>query len=447
MRKKKRLAKYRRVSKKEQAIRGFSLQAQDEALEKYAEENDYEIVGDYADEGITASTLNRPALQQLLADVRAGKIDMIIFTKLDRWFRSVAHYYKIQEILEEHGVTWRTVLEDYNTETSDGKFKVNIMLSVAQQELDRTSERIKVVFESKVKNKQAITGALPMGYTIGIVENEKRVIKNKRLEEVVYDFFAHFEIHQSLRATMIFINEKYGLHMSYSACKNTLRNRMYTGQYHDVEDYCPAYLTKERFNKIQKIFDDKKQVRVNRHVYLFSNLFRCKKCGGTMAGTTCQYRDSELYYYYRCSRAIRDAACDNKRRISEKHIEEYLLNTIEEKLKEYIVESEVKAAPKAKPRYNKSKIKAEIARLNNMYQKGRIDDAEYDEQYIKLQSKLDMCEVNHEERDLEPLKVFLKSDFKTIYNILTKEEKRATWRSIIDRMIFHDYDDIDIKFL
>lgn len=443
---KKRLAKYRRVSKKEQAIRGFSLQAQDEALEKYAKENNYEIVGDYADEGITASTLNRPALQQLLADVRAGKIDMIIFTKLDRWFRSVAQYYKIQEILEEHGVTWRTVLEDYNTETSDGKFKVNIMLSVAQQELDRTSERIKVVFDSKIKNKQAITGALPIGYTIGIEDNKKVVVKNKKLEEIVYDFFAHFEIHQSLRATMIFINEKYNLDLSYAAYKNMLKNKMYTGQYHDVEDYCPAYLTKERFDKIQKIFDDKKHVRVNKNTYLFSNMFKCKECGGTMVGVGNNF-DTTGYYYYRCNKAARDAVCSNTKRISERRVEEYLLNNIEEKLKEYIINTEVKDAPKTKPRYDKNKIKAELDRLNKQYRKGRIDDDEYDKEYEALHAKLDMCEVDHNERDLEPLRAFLKSDFKVIYDSLSREEQRAMWRSIIYRMVLYAYDNIDIKFV
>ena len=107
--KKRRAAKYRRVSHKEQALKGFSLQAQDEMLDKFAKDNNLVIAGDYVDRGITASTLRRPALQQLLEDVKSGEIDVIIFTKLDRWFRSVSHYYKIQEILDTHNVPWRAV--------------------------------------------------------------------------------------------------------------------------------------------------------------------------------------------------------------------------------------------------------------------------------------------------------------------------------------------------
>lgn len=445
--KKIRVAKYRRVSKKEQAIKGFSLQAQDEALDKHIKDNDYILVGDYVDEGITASTLNRPDLQRLLNDVRAGKIDLIIFTKLDRWFRSVAHYYKIQEILEEHRVPWRTILEDYNTETSDGKFKVNIMLSVAQQELDRTSERIKVVFESKIKNKQPITASLPYGYKIGFDENDnKRVVKDESAQDAIFDFFAYFEIHQSLGATMSFINNKYDLHLSYNTCKSMIRNSLYAGVYHDVSEYCQPYISLERFNKIQAVIKNNKQVKQYRNTYLFSKMFRCNKCGGTMVGNASK-GTHDTYFYYRCNKMAMDRNCDNHVRISEAKVEKYLLNNVEEKLKNYIVGSEVQDVPQKKPKYDKAKLQRQLKRLNKQYREEKIDDEEYEEEYNILQSKLEMCDSDPQARDLEPLKLFLKSDFKTIYKSLSKEEKRAMWRSIIDRMTFNDYDDIDIKFL
>ena len=81
--------------------------------------------------------------------MRAGKIDIVVFTKLDRWFRNIAEYYKVQEVLETHNVNWKTIHEDYDTSTASGRLKINIMLSVAQDEADRTSERIKAVFDSK----------------------------------------------------------------------------------------------------------------------------------------------------------------------------------------------------------------------------------------------------------------------------------------------------------
>ena len=128
-----RVALYIRVSTEEQAVHGFSLAAQEEALISFAEENGYKIVGIYKDEGISGRkpVLKRPAMLQLLSDVEAGKVDLIAFTKIDRWFRSVGDFHTVQKILDKHGVMWKTILEDYGTNSADARFKTNIMLSVA----------------------------------------------------------------------------------------------------------------------------------------------------------------------------------------------------------------------------------------------------------------------------------------------------------------------------
>ena len=85
---------YERVSTDEQALRGFSIEAQIDNLTEYCEENNLKLVGHYTDAGKsgTLPPLKRPELQRLLEDVQAGKIDIILFTKLDRWFRSVKEY-------------------------------------------------------------------------------------------------------------------------------------------------------------------------------------------------------------------------------------------------------------------------------------------------------------------------------------------------------------------
>ena len=147
----KRVFAYVRVSTEEQAIHGLSIEAQTAALEIWAKENGHRIVSVYTDAGISARkpASKRPALQELLADAQDGKGDLIIFTKLDRWFRNIAEYYKVQEVLEKYHVDWRTIHEDYDTTTASGRLKINIMLSVAQDEADRTSERIKAVNEMK----------------------------------------------------------------------------------------------------------------------------------------------------------------------------------------------------------------------------------------------------------------------------------------------------------
>lgn len=144
--------------------------------------------------------------------------------------------------------------------------------------------------------------------------------------------------------------------------------------------------------------------------------------------------EDECYVFYEAEDFIE---------LAEQFVEKYLLEHIEEELQNYITMSEIEPPKKQKPKYNKSKIKAEIDRLNKMYQKGRIEESEYDEEYNKLQRKLETCNEEISERDLKPLKEFLKSDFQTIYHTLKKEEKRALWRSIIDKMVVHDCENID----
>ena len=155
---------YVRVSTEEQAIHGLSIEAQTAALEDWAKSSGCKLLGIYTDAGISARkpASKRPALQQLLNDVRGGKGDLIVFTKLDRWFRNIAEYYKVQEVLEQHHVDWKTIQEDYDTSTASGRLKVNIMLSVAQDEADRTSERIKAVFHREHRAEEHTSVLLSM---------------------------------------------------------------------------------------------------------------------------------------------------------------------------------------------------------------------------------------------------------------------------------------------
>ena len=176
----KRAAIYVRVSTEEQKRHGISVNSQLSALEEYCRANGYNIADVYNDAGYSARKkyTNRPQLLRLMDDCQKGKIDIILFTKLDRWFRSVSDYYQVQNILDECKVPWRAIWEDYETETSSGIFKVNIMLSVAQSEADRTSERIKAVNEYR-RAKGEYIGKAPTGYKIV----NKHLVKDEEKQE------------------------------------------------------------------------------------------------------------------------------------------------------------------------------------------------------------------------------------------------------------------------
>ena len=114
MEKIKRVACYCRVSTDEQAKHGYSIRAQKDRLEAYVKNNNDMILVDfYIDDGVSAVKVGkRVEMQRLLSDVKEHKVDMILFTKLDRWGRSVGIYYQIQSVLDEYGVIWKAIDED-----------------------------------------------------------------------------------------------------------------------------------------------------------------------------------------------------------------------------------------------------------------------------------------------------------------------------------------------
>ena len=152
----KRVALYIRVSGEEQKIHGLSLEAQQERLETYARERGWIITGIYIDAAKTArkNLHKRAEFQRMIESVKRNEIDILLFCRLDRWFRSVADYYKVMEILQEHHCEWLTTDEEYDTTTANGRLYINVKLSIAQNEADIDGERIAVLLVSVLMKKR-----------------------------------------------------------------------------------------------------------------------------------------------------------------------------------------------------------------------------------------------------------------------------------------------------
>ena len=158
-----RVGLYIRVSGEEQAIKGLSLEAQQEDLEEYARERGWVISDVYIDAAKTArKRLNkRTHFLRMLEDVKQDRLDLILFTRLDRWFRNIADYYKVLEVLEAHNCGWLTTQEQYDTTTAGGRLYITIRLAIAQNEADLCGERISAVLDSKVKRGTVVSGKIP----------------------------------------------------------------------------------------------------------------------------------------------------------------------------------------------------------------------------------------------------------------------------------------------
>ena len=442
-----RVALYIRVSTEEQAMHGISLIAQEDSLVRYAQDRGYKIVGIYRDEGNSARkpVSKRPVMLQLLEDVKSGKIDRILFTKFDRWSRNVREYHNVQEILEAHNVTWQATLEDYDTLSANGRLRVNIMLSVNESEADRDSERIKFVFEGKRQRKEwCFTGGpgqWPYGYMPQEIDGAKRCVKDPDKEPIVQDFWDYVVKYNSVRKAGMYVCQKYGITRNYRTWMVTARNELYTGTFRGVEDYCPAYVNRADWERIILGHEIIKKTQNPDRVYLFTGLIRCPVCGNTMKATFKTYPNdrSKEYNGYRCNNG-KLRTCSFNHQLSERKIEKYLLDNIQSLLEDHITTAEVavkekRQQPKAQDAVN---LAEKLRRLNTIYMAGNISDDDYMTESRRLKAAIEKAKAQDEQKappNLEALRAFLQSDFLTIYDSLSKEDRRRIWRSIIQEIL------------
>jgi len=445
----KRVFLYVRVSTEEQAIHGLSIEAQTAALEEWARANGHKVVDLYIDAGISARkpAKKRPELQRLLADVQAGKGELVVFTKLDRWFRNIAEYYKVQEILERCHVDWRTIHEDYDTSTASGRLKINIMLSVAQDEADRTSERIKAVMEVKRNKLEPLTGCCPFGYKI----EGKRFIKDPENEAAVSAFFQKYLACGSLTRTFDYIRENFGLSMSYQNAHKMLKNPCYYGHYFRADGMTPAYITKEEFDRIQSMRRRIVRKTENNRVYIFSGLISCGECGRRMGGRVNTNQES---YFYNCSsHYMTGSGCKNNTNLGERRIEKFLMETIRDRMEQWQIEVERLHEAK-KGRDYKTEIAAlrtKLGKLKELYLNDLITLEEYkadQASYNTAIESLTLEAATQEKPNFEAAERLLANGWEIAYQGMEQEQKQEFWRILIkeiriykDKHIEYDLND------
>ncbi len=181
-----RCAVYTRKSSEHGLEQDFnSLDAQREAAEAYVKSQAHEgwrlVKARYDDGGLSGGTLERPALQTLLADIRVRKVDVVVVYKVDRLTRSLADFAKLVELFEAHGVSFVAVTQQFNTTTSMGRLTLNVLLSFAQFERELAGERIRDKFTASRRKGMWMGGTIPLGYD---VKDRKLVINADEADRV-----------------------------------------------------------------------------------------------------------------------------------------------------------------------------------------------------------------------------------------------------------------------
>ena len=459
---------YMRVSTEDQAREGFSLPEQKERLEAYCKFKGFVIKDYYTDAGISAKTGNyRPEFERLKEDIKSKKINTIIALKQDRITRSIFDWEELMRFLEENDAYLDCVNDDINTTNANGKMVSRILMSVSQQEIERTSERTKVGLAGAIKQ-----GHIPHQAPLGYKHENKKLVIDHLTKDVVIRIFELYHKGMSYQKFSTLFNKEQVLGKTKwrdSSIVAILENEIYKGDFvHGKRTKHPTYyenvvepiVSKEMWEEcqVQKKKNSKSYQRTL--TYLFLQKLRCPKCNRILGGKATQKKNGNIYYYYYCH--------DCKINFKESLVEEYFNDFVNE-LVEYDSVVNQFLLPMIKQKFDEpqeelkkdiNKQKDKLERIKRAYINGVFSLEEYnDERKLvesaleKLQNELDeatSCEI----LNFTPQDILLKRDIDYINKVkLEKEykERTKTWKDYTreekSELIMKYVDDIKLGIL
>lgn len=459
---------YMRVSTEDQAREGFSLPEQKERLEAYCKFKGFVIKDYYTDAGISAKTGNyRPEFERLKEDIKSKKINTIIALKQDRITRSIFDWEELMRFLEENDAYLDCVNDDINTTNANGKMVSRILMSVSQQEIERTSERTKVGLAGAIKQ-----GHIPHQAPLGYKHENKKLVIDHLTKDVVIRIFELYHKGMSYQKISTLFNKEQVLGKTNwrdSSIVAILENEIYKGDFvHGKRTKHPTYyenvvepiVSKEMWEEcqVQKKKNSKSYQRTL--TYLFLQKLRCPKCNRILGGKATQKKNGNIYYYYYCH--------DCKINFKESLVEEYFNDFVNE-LVEYDSVVNQFFLPMIKQKFDEpqeelkkdiNKQKDKLERIKRAYINGVFCLEEYnDERKLvesaleKLQNELDEA-TSCETLNFTPQDILLKRDIDYINKVkLEKEykERTKTWKDCTreekSELIMKYVDDIKLGIL
>ena len=459
---------YMRVSTEDQAREGFSLPEQKERLEAYCKFKGFVIKDYYTDAGISAKTGNyRPEFERLKEDIKSKKINTIIALKQDRITRSIFDWEELMRFLEENDAYLDCVNDDINTTNANGKMVSRILMSVSQQEIERTSERTKVGLAGAIKQ-----GHIPHQAPLGYKHDNKKLVIDHLTRDVVIRIFELYHKGMSYQKISTLFNKEQVLGKTNwrdSSIVAILENEIYKGDFvHGKRTKHPTYyenvvepiVSKEMWEEcqVQKKKNSKSYQRTL--TYLFLQKLRCPKCNRILGGKATQKKNGNIYYYYYCH--------DCKINFKESLVEEYFNDFVNE-LVEYDSVVNQFFLPMIKQKFDEpqeelkkdiNKQKDKLERIKRAYINGVFSLEEYnDERKLvessleKLQNELDEA-TSCETLNFTPQDILLKRDIDYINKVkLEKEykERTKTWKDYTreekSELIMKYVDDIKLGIL
>jgi site-specific DNA recombinase len=328
---------YTRKSTSEGLDQDFtSLDAQRESAESYIASQKSEgwimLPALYDDGGYTGANTDRPALQKLMSDIKDGGINCVVVYKVDRLSRSLLDFTHLLEFFEKYNVTFVSVTQAFNTNTSMGRLTLNNLLSFAQFEREIISERTKDKMGAARKKGRWVGGIPILGYDLDRI-NHKLVI-NPKEAEIVRELFHIYTKEKSLLRTAVILNEKGYRRKAYvtsqgktmggqkfqtTTIQYILKNITYTGKIKYVGKIYPGLhepiISDKMFQRVQEILANNRvrgeKTKVSKNTALLSEILRCKDCSKAMFHTYTM-RGKYKYRYYVCQSAQKQGSCPTR---------------------------------------------------------------------------------------------------------------------------------------
>ena len=459
---------YMRVSTEDQAREGFSLPEQKERLEAYCKFKGFVIKDYYTDAGISAKTGNyRPEFERLKEDIKSKKINTIIALKQYRITRSIFDWEELMRFLEENDAYLDCVNDDINTTNANGKMVSRILMSVSQQEIERTSERTKVGLAGAIKQ-----GHIPHQAPLGYKHENKKLVIDHLTKDVVIRIFELYHKGMSYQKISTLFNKEQVLGKTNwrdSSIVAILENEIYKGDFvHGKRTKHPTYyenvvepiVSKEMWEEcqVQKKKNSKSYQRTL--TYLFLQKLRCPKCNRILGGKATQKKNGNIYNYYYCH--------DCKINFKESLVEEYFNDFVNE-LVEYDSVVNQFFLPMIKQKFDEpqeelkkdiNKQKDKLERIKRAYINGVFNLEEYNDERKLVESSLEKLQNELEEAtscetlNFTPQDILLKRDIDYINKVkLEKEykERTKTWKDYTreekSELIMKYVDDIKLGIL
>ena len=417
---------------------------------KYGEGN-YNVKIYDGDYGITGHSIkNRKDFQRMMKDISEKKIQLVLIQRYDRLARNTRDFCNIYYDMEKSGCNLVAVSQDIDTTTPSGKNVMYISASMAEYEWAMCSDRRKDAnrYARSIGKCTLPHHSIPFGYKAEYIDGIRRMVKNPDQEEIVLEIFEHFKTYSNYCATAKYINEKYNMSFTNNTIKNTIKRTYYYGEYDGNPNFCPPYITKEEWDKLQMKKpvirnDPKKKTEI-----LFSGMIKCPECHRKMRSCQKKHRNGNVYRYFHCEYHS-SKVCNFSRVKSELLIEEMLIEYITNFIKPLDMEMQEQEKKKKKAVDNTKKLEQELERLNTMFLKGRISEGFYDTEYLRLSTLIDRNKANAASEDhIKEVKSVFSDSWLEMYREMDKLHKKIFWRGIIKEIIVDENMNVtDVIFL